>query len=362
MRRSVLNPPRPILTESLASLTWPTGESVARQVAPVVREVVVDCVPAARPETAVSPVRDRLEGAAPALPRRRALFHPRRGWLRRVERWVSHVLARDLYPKLPWTHLPYDWQLRRSLTLSEADIDIAELPAGFEGAKLLFISDVHAGPFVSPAVLRSTFERLLAVGPDVVLLGGDLVNASIGEFDTHREAFELLQAPLGVHAVLGNHDHYSRQPERLRRVIEGAGIEVLHNRSVRLRRNDDELTLAGVDDLVLGRSDLDAALADARSPTVLLSHNPDLLFDAEQRGVALMLSGHTHGGQMRIPGMPVLVRQSRYRLDEGRYRVGQTELVVSRGIGAVALPWRVHCSPEALLIRLRRAPARKNPA
>ncbi len=85
---------------------------------------------------------------------------------------------------------------------------------------------------------------------------------------------------------------------------------------------------------------------------ILLSHNPDLVFDAARHGVALVLSGHTHGGQIRIPGLPVLVRQSRYRLDEGRFRCGPTELIVSRGLGAVALPWRTACPPEAVLITL----------
>ena len=123
--------------------------------------------------------------------------------------------------------------------------------------------------------------------------------------------------------------------------------------SVELRRGAARLTLAGVDDLLLGRPDLEAALADTTPPVLLLSHNPDLFFDAARRGVSLMLAGHTHGGQIRIPGLPVCVRQSRYRLDEGRYRSGATELVVSRGLGAVALPWRVACSPEAVLLRLR---------
>ena len=80
---------------------------------------------------------------------------------------------------------------------------------------------------------------------------------------------------------------------------------------------------------MLGQPDLDAALAGTTPPVLLLSHNPDLFFDAARRGVALMLAGHTHGGQIRIPGLPVWVRQSRYRLDEGRYRSGATELVVS---------------------------------
>jgi predicted MPP superfamily phosphohydrolase len=186
-----------------------------------------------------------------------------------------------------------------------------------------------------------------------VLLGGDLVSTRPRELVSHRSAFETLRAPLGVFAVLGTHDHYAREPERLRALAEEVGVTVLHNRSVVLRRGEARLDLAGVDDLLLGETDLRAALDGTRSPVVLLSHNPDLFFAAVRRGVSLMLSGHTHGGQIRVPGLPVIVRQSRYRLDEGRFRSGGTELVVSRGLGAVGLPWRAACAPEALLIRLR---------
>jgi predicted MPP superfamily phosphohydrolase len=250
-------------------------------------------------------------------------------------------------------HVPYDRQLRRRLTLSEADIALDGLPAGFDGTRILFVSDLHAGPFVSPAVLRETFERLLALRPDVVLLGGDLTTTHAREFASHRGAFATLKAPLGVYAVLGNHDHYSREPERLRALVEETGITVLHNRSVTLRRGGDSLDLAGVDDLRLGETDLGAALEGTRSPVVLLSHNPDLFFEAMRNGVALMLSGHTHGGQIRIPGLRVIVWQSRYRFDEGRFRSGDAELVISRGLGTVRVPWRTACSPEALLLRLR---------
>jgi hypothetical protein len=89
---------------------------------------------------------------------------------------------------------------------------------------------------------------------------------------------------------------------------------------------------------------------------LLLSHNPDAFFEAARRGVALTLSGHTHGGQMRVPGLPVLVRMSRYRLDEGRYASGAAEIVVSRGLGVSGLPLRAGCPPEAVFIRLRARP------
>jgi len=194
---------------------------------------------------------------------------------------------------------------------------------------------------------------LTALEPDLILLGGDLVTSCVHEFESQREAFGELRAPLGIFAVLGNHDHYSAEPQRMRESLTQAGIEVLHNRRVTLRRGAGHLDLAGVDDLLLGQPDLDAALEGGKGPVMLLSHNPDLFFEAARRGVELTLSGHTHAGQVRIPGLPVLVRQSRYRLDEGRYRTDASELIVSRGLGTVGVPFRLACAPEALLIRLR---------
>ena len=105
----------------------------------------------------------------------------------------------------------------------------------------------------------------------------------------------------------------------------------------------------------MGTPDLDRALDGTEDPVSLISHNPDILFDAARRGVALMLSGHTHGGQVRLPRLPVLVRQSRYRLDEGRFTIGETQAIVSRGLGAVGVPFRFGCPPEALLLTLRTA-------
>ena len=246
-----------------------------------------------------------------------------------------------------------DRQLRSGLVLSETEVELASLAPAFDGLRILFVSDVHAGPFVSAKTLVHTFQRLLTTEPDVILVGGDLVTATLEDFVESREAFRKLRAPMGVFAVLGNHDHYTRDADQLRDMIEDVGIRVLHNRSVALERGDASLSLVGVDDLVAGRPNLEAALAGTHAPVLLLAHNPDLAFDAARSGVALMLSGHTHGGQIRVPGLAVLVRQSRYRLDEGRYRVGPMDLVVSRGLGAAGLPVRFACPPEAVLIRLR---------
>ena len=256
--------------------------------------------------------RARLRERGHAREDPRPFFDPRRGWIRRFERRVSNALARRVFPRVPGLSVFYDRQLQRGLVLSETEVELAQLAPAFDRLRILFVSDIHAGSFVSPKI----------------------------------------RAPMGVFAVLGNHDHYTRDPDRLRDMIENVGIQVLHNHSVALRRGDASLSLVGVDDLIAGQPNLESALAGTHAPVLLLAHNPDLAFDAARGGVALMLSGHTHGGQIRVPGLPVLVRQSRYRLDEGRYRVGPMELLVSRGLGATGLPVRFACPPEAVLIHL----------
>jgi predicted MPP superfamily phosphohydrolase len=218
---------------------------------------------------------------------------------------------------------------------------------------VLFVADPHAGAFVSPRRLGETFDRLLGVSPDVVLVGGDWVTSSWRELVSHRRAFERLAAPLGVWGVLGNHDYYGDEAERLPALVEATGARLLRNASAAIEREGERLWIAGVEDPIGGVPDLSRALAGTSGPVILLSHTPDLLFEAASHGVALMLAGHTHGGQVRIPGLPVLVRQSRYPLDEGRFDYGTTQLVVTRGLGVVGVPFRAACPPEGVLLELR---------
>lgn len=301
-----------------------------------------------------------MEAPHPARPRRRRLFDPVHGWFRRLERSANLFLSYHLLPRVPFIDRPYAWQLDHNLTVSDADIPLAGLPPAMDGLRLLLITDIHTGPFLSQRALLRTFRRLSELRPDVILLGGDHTTSHVADFLSCRDAFASLQAPLGVYGVLGNHDHYTEDPPRLERVMEEAGIRMLQNCAVPLERDGSRVILAGIDDLNAGRPDLDAALAQAEElrqgtdvPIILLSHNPDILFQAARQGVALVLSGHTHGGQIRLPGLPVLVRMSRYHLDQGRYTAQGTELVVSRGLGASGIPLRLGCSPEVGLFRLR---------
>src|SRR5262245_1688531 len=315
----------------------------------------------------LDPPRDAAHEALPhvplpasheARPVARPRFDPRRGWFRRLERAASLLLSRHVYHRIPGASIPYGRILRHTLTVADAEIALPGLAPGLDGLTILFVSDVHAGPFLSRAALTEAFARLRTLAPDVVIHGGDLATSGLEECLEHAEALRSLPAPLGAFAVFGNHDHYTHDLPGLSALYERCGIRVLDNDAVRLERGGARVALAGIDDWNIGRPRLDAALLRARevapgAPIVLASHNPDAFFDAARGGVALVLAGHTHGGQVRIPGRPVLVRMSRYRLDEGRYTTSGSELIVSRGLGVSGLPVRLFCPPEALAVRLR---------
>ena len=291
-----------------------------------------------------------------AEPRRH--FDPRAGWFRRIERAASRFLSHRIFPHVPGVSLPYTWILDHRLECSEAEFPLRGLGRGLDGASLLLVTDLHAGPFLSPHALRRACERAVSTRPDVILLGGDFATTHLRELEPHLPVLADLRAPLGVWAVLGNHDHYTEDVRRLRGMLESADIRVLHNDATCLERDGARLLLAGIDDLHWGRPDLERAVErarslDGRAPIVLLSHNPDVFFSATGLGVSLVASGHTHGGQVRVPGLPVLVRMSRYRLDQGRYAYGGADLVVSRGIGASGIPLRVACPPEVVRLVLR---------
>lgn len=290
--------------------------------------------------------------------------------VKRVEsfvRWISRA-ARCL-PTLPGTPWIYGLQLERFLTVSEAEVFPRGLPAVFDGTTVLLITDLHAGPFISVDALERTLDRLATLEPDLILFGGDLTTASVSDIEPHSAALRALSAPFGVYAVPGNHEHFTDDPDGVAEILEDAGIISLRNRSTWLERGDARILLAGVDDVMLGERNLYAALSSGAGETttsLLLSHNPDIFFDAVERGVSLVLSGHTHGGQIRMPGLPVLARASRYHLNEGRYVLDESELVVSRALGATGLPFRVVCARRSSWLRYvvsesprRAAPPRK---
>ncbi|HEY0099569.1 MAG TPA: metallophosphoesterase [Pyrinomonadaceae bacterium] len=242
--------------------------------------------------------------------------------------------------------------------LTATDIFIRELPASFENFRIVQLSDVHHSALVSLAEVRRVVELAQAARGDMVVLTGDYTTARRSYIEPCAEALGKLEAPSGVWAVLGNHDHYT-DGELTRRALVRHGIGVLDNAHTKLQRGTDALQLAGIDDWSWGYADWTRALGglDRTRPTLLLSHEPQVFDAPETAGISLILSGHTHGGQVSLPfvGAPARFLEA-FKYIRGRYERAGAQLYVSRGTGVVGLPIRFGARPEIAVLRLRRAP------
>jgi predicted MPP superfamily phosphohydrolase len=297
--------------------------------------------------------RRRLPPPRRTTGRERRWLDPRRGLIKQSERLLDRLVARHVYPHLFGLWHPYCWQLPRRFTVATATVEPARWPRAAPDLRVLLLSDIHTGAFLRPAVLAALFESLMRLRPDLVAIAGDIVEGRLEDLDGFLPALGILAAaPLGAWYCFGNHDYFTTAPDRIPEQLASVGIATLRNSTRELGHGGGAFALGGIDDRTLGTPDWDALVA-AGPPHLLLAHHPDDFYEAERRGVALVLSGHTHGGQIRFPGGPPIVRQSRFRLDEGLYVHGESMLVVSRGVGAVGLPWRVGADPEAVLLRIR---------
>ena len=284
---------------------------------------------------------------------KRRWLDPNRGLLKMAERAVDRVASRYILPHLLGIWSPYSWLLPRRFTLTETHLTPPRWPEDLPGLRVLLLTDIHTGPFVKPEVLRTIVSDLMELRPDLVAIAGDIVTAGPEDLDGFLPALApLARARLGAWYCYGNHDYFSGDPKGICERLDSVGISTLTNQAVTLTHGNRELVLGGIDDLILGTPDWNRLLDGNGPPHLLLAHHPDFFYEAEQRGIALILSGHTHGGQIRFRGGPPIVRRSQFCLDEGVYAYNSSLLLVSRGLGAVLLPWRVGADPEAVLIRI----------
>jgi predicted MPP superfamily phosphohydrolase len=233
-------------------------------------------------------------------------------------------------------------------------VEIAGLPAAFAGYTIAFLSDFHASPLLPERAIAAAVELANAQRPDLIALGGDFVSSHRRHIARVCAAMAALRAPDGVAGVLGNHDHYLG-PGLVREGLERAGVQVLTNRALVVERAGARLAIAGVDDLIHGGIDFESAVSGIppEVPRVVLSHHPDVfaLWPAHLR-LDLMLSGHTHGGQVKLPFLGAPYVPSYHLYGEGLIRDGGRQLYVSRGIGSLLFPIRWGCPPEISVIRL----------
>lgn len=242
--------------------------------------------------------------------------------------------------------------------VTETAVPVRDLPERFEGFRIAQVSDVHHGRLVSIEEVRRVVGLASEARADLIALTGDYTTSLREYVEPCAEALAELRAPEGVWAVLGNHDHRTDGPLTQRALVR-RGINVLTNENTELRRGADALRLAGVDDWGWGKADFARALrgVDIARPSVLLSHEP-MAFDVpETRGVSLILSGHTHGGQICLPfvGAPAAYVMKHLKYLRGMYEREGTRLYVSRGTGVIGLPVRLGARPEVAVLRLQRA-------
>jgi predicted MPP superfamily phosphohydrolase len=242
--------------------------------------------------------------------------------------------------------------------IKRRDVPIAGLPAAFDGYRIVQLSDLHCGPFVSGRRVARWVARANGLRPDLVAVTGDLIASGPAFVATVARELGALAAPDGVFASMGNHDYFA-PGEAMVDALGAAGLAVLRNRGVEVARGGACLYLAGVDDTWTGRHDVGKALADrpAGVATVLLAHDPALFPEAARHGVELTLSGHTHGGQLGVPFAASRWNLARVmtRFTTGLYRTGKSTLYVNTGLGTTGVPIRLLVPPEIAVLTLRSA-------
>ena len=241
-----------------------------------------------------------------------------------------------------------------SLVVEEVRIELKRLPSNLDGFRIVHLSDTHHSPFTGIEHIQNAVRIANDLSPDVVLLTGDYVSHEKEYVAPVAIELGKLEAEYGIHACLGNHDHWTDADLVTSRFRE-AGIRMLVNEGFRFVARDQAFWLCGVDDYMVKRTDLRAALEGSYPDEMkmLLAHNPLIIRQAAKMDVDVMFSGHTHGGQIKLKDKDKMRQTIRRKLSSGLNRRKKTQIYITRGIGTVVLPVRYQCPPEVSLIELR---------
>ena len=239
-----------------------------------------------------------------------------------------------------------------TLAVEQIEIRLKRLPKNLEGFRLVHLSDIHHSPFTDIEHISRAVKVANSLKPDMFVLTGDYVSHESAYIAPMAEVLGKLESEFGTFACLGNHDHWT-DAEMVTDLLREANIKVLINEGVRFKAKDASFWLAGVDDYMVGKTDLRAALRGSfpDEMKMLLAHNPIIVRRAARVGVDLMLSGHTHGGQIKLRDDEKRILPRR-KLKNGLYRRKDTQIYITRGIGTVVLPVRYGCPPEISLLEL----------
>ena len=239
---------------------------------------------------------------------------------------------------------------RHRLGVTEATMPVSGLPPALDGLRVALLTDIHHSGLVPADDVTRAVELALSTNPDLIVLGGDYVTYGDRRFvEPVAELLSPLRAPNGVFAILGNHDDDREMPAALAK----KGITVLKDQRTRILIRGDGLEVAGIRFWTRRPADIARVMKGATDSVLLLAHDPRRLAEAAAMNVPAVLSGHTHGGQVVLPGVGALAR-ARFPILAGLGRRENSSIFVSRGIGTVYVPIRINCPPEVALVTLQR--------
>jgi len=240
---------------------------------------------------------------------------------------------------------------RNGLMVARETLRVAGLPPALAGLRIGLLTDLHRSRFVSHDAVTHAAAILMAERPDLIVLGGDYVTFSDRQYvGPSAEALAALSAPHGVFGILGNHDDDHDMPAALVK----NGVEMLKDARTRVTIGGDALELVGIRFWTKRLVDIGALTKGAKGTVILLAHDPRRLTEAAALNVPLVLSGHTHGGQVVLPILGAIAAQ-KFPVVAGVGRQGPSTVFVSRGVGTVYAPIRINCPPEVALLTLQRA-------
>ncbi len=240
-----------------------------------------------------------------------------------------------------------------TLEVEEITISLKRLPKKLDGFKLVHLSDIHHSPFTGLEHIEKAVQVSNELKPDMFVLTGDYVSHETEYIEPVAEVLGSLKSAYGTFACLGNHDHWT-DAEAVTKDLRNNDIKVLINEGFRFTAEGVSFWLCGVDDHMVKRTDLNAALHGSfpDEMKMLLAHNPVIIRQAMKYDVDVMFSGHTHGGQVKIREKEKKILAHRRKLSSGLHQRRGTQIYITRGIGTVVLPVRYQCPPEVSVITL----------
>jgi uncharacterized protein len=239
---------------------------------------------------------------------------------------------------------------RHQIQMVHASVPVSGLPFALEGFRIGLITDLHHSEMVPAQDIVRAAALLMTERPDMIVLGGDYVTWRDRFYVVPcSEALAGLSAPFGVYAVLGNHD----DDRDMSAALISTGFEVLRDARTTVGIRGERLDLAGVRFYTRRPRDIARVLRNAEAPVVLIAHDPRRLTEAAALDVGLVLSGHTHGGQVVLPGIGAIAAR-KFPVVAGIGHRDNTSIFVSRGVGTVYIPYRLNCPPDIAVLTLKR--------